>query len=56
MTDHSLLGPWVRRFLLDYLVEERNLSVNTRSSYRDLLVQLIAYIAKQLTSQLTVWR
>lgn len=48
MTNHSLLGPWVRRFLLDYLVGERNLSVNTRSSYRDMLVQLIAYMAKQL--------
>lgn len=48
MTDHSLLGPWVRRFLLDYLVGERNLSVNTRSSYRDMLMLLIAYMAKQL--------
>ncbi|MBN6742592.1 tyrosine-type recombinase/integrase [Acidithiobacillus sp. MC6.1] len=48
MTDHSLLGSWVRRFLLDYLVAERNLSINTRSSYRDMLVQLITYIAKHL--------
>lgn len=48
MTDHSLLGSWVRRFLLDYLVAERNLSINTRSSYRDMLVQLITYIAKQI--------
>lgn len=48
MTDHSLLGPWVRRFLLDYLVGERNLSINTRSSYRDMLVQLIAFMADQL--------
>src|SRR3989338_9049266 len=48
MTDHSLLGPWVRRFLLDYLVGERNLAINTRSSYRDMLVQLISYMAKQL--------
>jgi len=48
MTDPSLLGPWVRRFLLDYLVGERNLAINTRNSYRDMLVQLIAYVAKQL--------
>lgn len=48
MTDHSLLGSWVRRFLLDYLVAERNLSINTRSSYRDMLIQLITYIAKQI--------
>ncbi len=48
MTDHSFLGPWVRRFLLDYLVGERNLSINTRSSYRDMLVQLVSYVAKQI--------
>lgn len=48
MTDHSLLGPWVRRFLLDHLVGERNLAINTRSSYRDMLVQLISYVSKQL--------
>ncbi len=48
MTDHSLLGPWVRRFLLDYLVHERNLSINTRCSYRDMLVQLISFVAMRL--------
>ena len=35
MRDHSLLGPWVRRFLLEYLVAERNLARNTQVSYRD---------------------
>ena len=29
MTDTALLGPWVRRFLLEYLVKERNLAINT---------------------------
>lgn len=48
MSDYSSLGPWLRRFLLEYLVGERNLAVNTRSSYRDMLVQLIAYAAGQL--------
>jgi len=43
MTDRSLLGPWVRRFLLDYLVKERNLAINTRASYRDMLIQLLPY-------------
>lgn len=43
MTDLTLLGPWVRRFLLEYLVVERNLSINTRSSYRDMLVLLLPY-------------
>lgn len=43
MTDLTLLGPWVRRFLLEHLVMERNLSINTRSSYRDMLVLLLPY-------------
>jgi integrase/recombinase XerD len=29
MNDTALLGPWIRRFLLEYLVGERNLSRNT---------------------------
>jgi len=48
MTDTSLIGPWVRRFLLEYLVKERNLAVNTRSSYRDMLVLLLPYASKHL--------
>lgn len=48
MTDTSLLGPWVRRFLLEYLVKERNLAINTRSSYRDILVLLLPYASKHL--------
>jgi site-specific recombinase XerD len=38
----------VRRFLLEYLVAERNLAINTRSSYRDMLVQVVSYTAKKL--------
>jgi len=48
MTDTSLFGPWVRRFLLEYLVKERNLSINTRSSYRDMLVLFLPYAASYL--------
>jgi len=48
MTDTSLLGPWVRRFLLEYLVRERNLAINTRASYRDMLVLLLPYASKHL--------
>jgi hypothetical protein len=33
MTDQALLGPWVRRFLLEYLVTEKNLARNTQRSY-----------------------
>lgn len=48
MTDHAKLGPWVRRFLLEHLVGERNLARNTQHSYRDTLVLLIPFIAAQV--------
>jgi integrase/recombinase XerD len=48
MTDRTLLGPWVRRFLLEYLVSERNLSINTRTSYRDMLILLLPYASEHL--------
>ena len=35
MTEQPLLGPWMRRFLLEHLVSERNLARNTQRSYRD---------------------
>jgi integrase/recombinase XerD len=48
MADHMRLGPWVRRFLLEHLIKERNLSVNTQHSYRDTLALLIPFAACQL--------
>ena len=45
MTDRSSLGPWVRRFLLEHLVDERNLSKNTQQSYRDTLRLLLPFAA-----------
>jgi integrase/recombinase XerD len=47
MKDKSLLGPWVRRFLLEHLVAERNLSRNTQASYRDTLTLLLPFASKQ---------
>jgi integrase/recombinase XerD len=44
MNDRSLMGPWVRRFLLEHLVAERNLSRNTQTSYRDTLVLLLPFV------------
>jgi len=41
MKNDSLLGPWIRRFLLEHLVAERNLSRNTQRSYRDTLCLLL---------------
>ena len=52
MKNDSLLGPWVRRFLLEHLVAERNLARNTQRSYRDALCLLLPRLAVQ--SQTTV--
>jgi integrase/recombinase XerD len=43
MIDKNLLGTWIRRFLLEYLVGERNLSRNTQASYRDTLTLLLPF-------------
>ena len=45
MSNAHALGPWVRRFLLEYLIDERHLADNTRRSYRDTLALLIPFIA-----------
>lgn len=47
MTDSTLISRWVRRFLLEHLVAERNLSINTQKSYRDMLLQLLPFVAAQ---------
>uniref|UniRef100_E6QUZ1 Putative integrase/recombinase n=1 Tax=mine drainage metagenome TaxID=410659 RepID=E6QUZ1_9ZZZZ len=47
MINSTLLGPWVRRFLLEHLVVERNLAFNTRKSYRDMLMILLPYVAEK---------
>lgn len=46
MRDAALLGPWIRRFLLEYLVGERNLAHNTQQSYRDTLRLLLPFTAR----------
>jgi site-specific recombinase XerD len=45
MDNPTLLGPWVRRFLLDSLVGERNLARHTQRSYRDTLPLLLPCVA-----------
>ena len=47
MDNAPLLGTWIRRFLLEHLVAERNLASNTQRSYRDTLVLLIPFVAKK---------
>lgn len=51
MADHSKFGPWVRRFLLEHMVADRNLSKNTQRSYRDTLALLLPFAAKSLHKQ-----
>lgn len=46
MPDQSLLGSWIRRFLLEHLICERNLSRNTQQSYRDTFRLLIPFVAR----------
>lgn len=49
MNDKSLLGPWIRRFLLEHLVGERNLAHNTQVSYRDAFVLFLPFVTKNLS-------
>ena len=44
MSDPRTLGPWLRRFLADYIVTERNLARNTQKSYRDTLALLLPFV------------
>ncbi len=43
MPDNRTLGPWVRRFLEEHLVSERNLARNTQLSYRDTFALLLPF-------------
>lgn len=47
MGNRELLGPWIRRFLLEHIVGERNLSPNTQRSYRDTLTMLLPFVASR---------
>lgn len=44
MSDDTKLGPWIRRFLLEHLVHERNFARNTQRSYRDTLALLVPFV------------
>src|SRR3981081_1019101 len=47
MTETAKFGPWVRRFLLEHLVHERNLARNTQRSYRDTLALLVPFVGRK---------
>jgi len=46
VSNTDLLSPWIRRFLLEYLVVERNRARNTQKSYRDMLQQFLPFVAR----------
>jgi len=47
MTNRDLVAPWVRRFLLEHVVAELNLSRHTQASYRDALALFLPFAAKE---------
>ena len=48
MREIKTLGPWLRRFFDEHLVTERNLSRNTRASYRDAFKLLLPFVSAKL--------
>ena len=47
MPDRAILGPWLRRFLTEHIVTERNLARNTRKSYRDTFSLLLPFVSRK---------
>ena len=45
MREPRTLGPWLRRFLADYIVTERRLARNTQQSYRDSFALLLPFVS-----------
>lgn len=48
MHNITLMGPWIRRFLFEHLVAERNLARNTQRSYRDTMVLLLPFMSRSI--------
>lgn len=48
MNDQNVIGPWIKRFLVEYLISVKNLSRNTQHSYRDTFRQCLTYLAKKV--------
>jgi site-specific recombinase XerD len=47
MLNQELVGPWVRRFLIQHLITERSLSIHTQRGYRDALRLLLPFVASK---------
>jgi len=48
MNNNNVIGPWIRRFLLEHLPKDRNLARNTQQSYRDTMRLLLVFITTKL--------
>jgi len=48
MREFHMLGPWLRRFLGDFIVTERRLARNTQKSYRDTFRLLLTFISAKV--------
>jgi integrase/recombinase XerD len=48
MRELVTLGPWLRRFLCEHIVTERNLARNTQASYRDTFSLLLPFVSRKL--------
>lgn len=48
MSDIRTLAPWLRRFFSEHLVTERNLALNTRTSYRDTFTLLLPFLGNRV--------
>ncbi|MBE3088445.1 MAG: tyrosine-type recombinase/integrase [Chloroflexi bacterium] len=44
MSEHHLLGSYIRRFLVEHVVADRNLSRNTQRNYRDAIRVLLRFM------------
>jgi integrase/recombinase XerD len=44
---NDLMGPWIRRFLVEYVIGERNYSPNTQHSYRDTFRLLLPFASRR---------
>lgn len=53
MSDQYLLGPFVRRFLLEEIIADRNLSRNTQKSYRDVFRILFRFMEEYYSTNPT---
>lgn len=47
MSTQHFLSPWIKRFLLEHLIDIKNLSHNTQQSYRDTFRLYLPYVSKK---------